>query len=168
MKVHPHPEPDEPFYHRNSILWRRLLVFALGFSFLACLLALWTTGTVFGYPASFLPLPLMLFIQTNRLAILIIPLLSLLACYIALRYVTGGIMTCPDRYLDERQKMVRDRAHHHAYKIVNFVCLLIVLCLSLNAILFPAPAKGIPGKPVIAYSGVVRAFTTNFQKTIPP
>jgi hypothetical protein len=152
MKVHPHPEPDEPVTYRNSMLWRRFLVFALGFSFLACLLALWATGTVFGDPAQFLPFTLMLFIQNNRLVILIFPLLSLLACYLLLRHVTSDIMACPDRYLDERQKMVRDRAHHHAYKIVNFVCLLIVLCLSLNAILFPVPAKGIVSKRVVAFN----------------
>ncbi len=158
MKVHPHPEPDEPFNYRNSMLWRRFLVFALGLSFLACLLALWLTGTVFSNPIQLLSLTLMIFIQSNRLAILIVPLLSLLVCYLLLRHVTGDIMACPDRYLDERQRMVRDRAHHHAYKIVNFACLLIVLCLSLNAILFPVPARGIVPRRVISFSRIVSTY----------
>jgi hypothetical protein len=149
MKIHPHPEADEPFNYRYAVLWRRFLVFALGLSFLACLLALWVTGTVFGNPAQFLPSTLMFLVQQNRLVILIVPLLGLLVCYLWLRHVTGDIMVCPDRYLDERQKMVRDRAHHHAYKIVNFVCLLIVLCLSLNAILFPVRA-GAPYKRMVS------------------
>ena len=41
---------------------------------------------------------------------------------VGMRSITHDIMASPERYLDERQKMVRDKAHRNAYKIVKPYC----------------------------------------------
>lgn len=38
-------------------------------------------------------------------------------------------MAVPERYLDERQKMVRDQAHRSAFRLVKLICCLIPLLL---------------------------------------
>jgi hypothetical protein len=84
-------------------------------------------------------------IESNRMSILILPLISLVACYFTLRHITGDIMGNPDRYLDERQKMVRDQAHRSAYRLVKLACLLIPLAFFLHSMLgaghAPVPAQ---------------------------
>ena len=47
-------------------------------------------------------------------------------------------MACPERYLDERQKMIRDCAHRRAYKIVQVACLFIPLCFFVYSLLWSA------------------------------
>ncbi len=138
-------EPEEVLHDKSSLFWRRFLVLALYLSFTACLLALWLTGSIIGDPGQLLPAWLMHTIESNRLSILILPLISLVACYFTLRHITGDIMGNPDRYLDERQKMVRDQAHRSAYRLVKLACLLIPLAFFLHSMLgaghAPVPAQ---------------------------
>lgn len=149
MKHYPQPsmdEPEEVLHDKSSLFWRRCLVLALYLSFAACLLALWLTGSIIGDPGQFLPAWLMHAIENNRLSILILPLISLIACYFTLRHITSDIMGYPDRFLDERQKMVRDQAHRSAYRLIKLACLLIPLAFFLHSMLgaghnTPVPAQ---------------------------
>jgi hypothetical protein len=116
-----------PLLHRRpSLVLRRFLVIALYLSFFACLAALWLSGTLLGNPDdTFLPAWLLQGMATHRLFVLIVPFVSLVACYGAVRHITGEIMAVPERYLDERQRMVRDQAHRSAFKIIKLACLFI-------------------------------------------
>ena len=123
---------------RPFLLGRRLFVLGLYGSFLGCLVALWLTGTLFGHPDQVLPDWLMQGIESSRYIVLAVPLICLAACYGGLRYVTAEIMGCPERFLDERQKMVRDRAHRSAYKVMKLGALLVPLAICAGAMFLPA------------------------------
>ena len=111
---------------RHASLWRcRLLVVAFSASVLTCLAALWFSGTLLSAPDGLLSVPFLSFIAAHRLLVLSAPAVILVVCYIGLRRLTGEIMIVPERYLDERQKMVRDQAHRSAFKLVKLACLLI-------------------------------------------
>ncbi len=84
------------------------------------------------------------FIVTQPLIVLLVPLLILLCCYFLLRLMTYEIIAWPERFLDERQQIVRDRAHRNAYKIVKVACLLVPLYLCLHAVLWTAQAPASP------------------------
>ena len=112
--------------HRRFMLWLgRSLVVALVLSFLACLAAFWLSGTLLSAPDHLLPMAFLQALASQRLLVLIAPAVCLVICYVALRSLTSGIMVVPERYLDERQKMLRDQAHRSAFKVIKFACLLI-------------------------------------------
>lgn len=111
---------------RRATVWvGRSLVIGLGLSFLACLAALWLSGTLLSAPDHLLPMAFLRTLAANRILLLCAPVASLVICYAALRSLTVEVMAVPERYLDERQKMLRDRAHRSAFKMIKFVCLLI-------------------------------------------
>lgn len=130
-------EMEEDHAQQTPSEWRRFLVLMLYLSFFACLVAFLLVGTAFGGLNQILPTWLMSSIQNNRLAVLILPLASLLTCSIALRRTTNAILAGPDRYLDERQKTLRDRIHRRTYSIIKPVCLLIPALFLLQAVLWP-------------------------------
>src|SRR5581483_8336135 len=78
--------------------------------------------------------------------VLLVPLLILIGCYFLLRLMTYELLAWPERFLDERQQIVRDKAHRNAYKIVKVACLLVPLYLCLHAVLWTpqAPAPTLP------------------------
>lgn len=124
-------------------LWiHRLLVIALYLSGLACLLAIWFSGTLFSNASQILPLWLLREVTDHRVSILGASCACLLIWYAMLRHVTGDIMAVPERYLDERQKMVRDQAHRSAFTLVKLLCCLIPLLLLTQYFLprHPTPA----------------------------
>jgi hypothetical protein len=130
---------DEPAEERpQPRLWRRLLVSALYLSFFACLVSLSLTGAFFGGPTSVLSGWLMSIMENNHVVLLLAPLLSLLVCAVAIRLVAGETMTAPERYLDERQKMVRDQAHRSAYSILKPICFLVFLGFVVQRAFWPA------------------------------
>lgn len=133
-----HQDPEEALPSWSSLVVHRLSILILYFSFFACLVSLLLTSPIFGEPNKILSPELILFIKKNHLSILLIPLISLLVCHLSLRYLTGQIMACPERYLDERQKMIRDSAHRRAYKIVQVACLFIPLCFFVYSLLWSA------------------------------
>lgn len=136
---------DEPFEQKSPLIRRRLLVLGLYLSFLACLTGLWLTANVTGGLEHKLPSRIVNFIATQPVVVLLVPLLILLGCYFLLRLMTYEILAWPERFLDERQQMVRDRAYRNAYKFVKVACLLVPLYLCLHAALWtaqtPAPAS---------------------------
>lgn len=138
-------ELDGPFEQKSAVIRRRLLVLGLYLSFLACLTGLWLTGNSFGNPGQLLRGDIANFIASRPAVVLLVPLASLLGCYFLLRHITYEIIAWPERFLDERQQMVRDHAHRNAYKIVKVACLLIPLYLCLHAVFWtpqaPAPAQ---------------------------
>lgn len=125
----------------TSSLWlRRLLVIALYASFLICLLTIWLSGTLFGDPAQVLQPWLLQMIDVYRTFMLIASALLLLVFYSLLRHTTGEIMVMPERYLDERQKVIRDQAHRSAFTFVKFACCLIPALLFIQHFLLKQSA----------------------------
>ncbi|MHB8599408.1 MAG: hypothetical protein ACYDER_21680 [Ktedonobacteraceae bacterium] len=131
-------ELDEPFEQKSAVIRCRLLVLGLYLSFLACLTGLWLTANVSAGLEHKLPFRIVNFIATQPVVVLLVPLLILLGCYFLLRLMTYEIIAWPERFLDERQQIVRDRAHRNAYKIVKVACLLVPLYLCLHAALWTA------------------------------
>lgn len=112
----------------------RCLVVAFFASFVAFLVALWLTGIFTSNPTWLFFPPwssLSLFALRNRWLVLVLPAIALACCYLALRWRTGEIMAVPDRYLDERQRMVRDQAHRSAFRLLKFSVVLLPLALIL-------------------------------------
>jgi hypothetical protein len=139
---------------------RRLLTIGLYLSYLACLAGLLLIGNVLGQAHAFFPDIFGLGKQSEsmRLALLIVPLCVLCVCYIRLRRMTGRIMQLPERKLDERQRLVRDRAHRIAYRIITLLCLAILAYVCLHSLLLsasppPTPAASEPAsvRPPIGY-----------------
>lgn len=150
-------EPNEPFASTSFTIPHRLLVIGLYLSFLACVAALWLTGNFFGDPGHILPYNVANFIANRRVAVLLVPLLSLLCCYCLLRSITHDIMASPERYLDERQKMVRDKAHRNAYKIVKAACFIVPFYLCLHA-LFWAGQAPVPTVTSVVHTTAVPSY----------
>jgi len=148
-------EPNEPFANTSFTVPHRLLVISLYLSFLACVAALWLSSNFFGDPGHILPYNVANFITNRRVAVLLFPLLGLLGCYCLLRSITHDIMASPERYLDERQKMVRDKAHRNAYKIVKAACFLVPFYLCLHALFWAGQA------PAPTVTTVVRTTTVS-------
>ena len=118
-------EPDDDIYDDDSSHnERRLLTIGLYLSYLACLAGLLLIGNVLGQAHALFPdiLGLAQKSESMRFALLIAPLFVLCACYIRLRRMTGKIMQLPERKLDERQRLVRDRAHRVAYRVITVLC----------------------------------------------
>jgi len=136
-------EPIDDIYDDvPSHLERRLLTIGLYLSYIACLAGLLLIGNVLGQTHAVFPDIFGLGKQSEsmRFALLIVPLFVLCACYIRLRRMTGKIMQLPERKLDERQRLVRDRAHRLAYRIITLLCLAILayLCIH-NMVLTASP-----------------------------
>jgi hypothetical protein len=126
---------------------RRLLTIGLYLSYIACLAALWLISALSGQTHTFFPDIFGLADQSEsiRFSLLVVPLFVLCACYFRLRRMTGKIMQLPARKLDERQRLVRDRAHRVAYRIIAILCLAILAYLCIHNMLVaasppPAPA----------------------------
>lgn len=141
-------EPDDTIYDDiASHTERRLLTIGLYLSYIACLAALWLISTLSGQTHAFFPDIFGLANQSEsiRFSLLVVPLFVLCVCYFRLRRVTGKIMQLPARKLDERQRLVRDRAHSIAYRIIAVLCLAILAYLCIHNMLVtasppPAPA----------------------------
>jgi len=140
-------------------------------SVLACLLTIWLSGTLFANASQILPLWLLREATDHRVFVLGVSCICLVIWYGILRHVTGDIMAVPERYLDERQKMVRDQAHRSAFALVKLLCCLIPLLFLAQYFLprQPTPATALtvavaPVQPVvwstveIPGSGIVQQF----------
>jgi hypothetical protein len=97
-------------------------------------------------------------------------LIVLCACYFKLRHLTGKIMQLPERKLDERQRMVRNRAHRVAYRIFTILCLAILAYLCVHSLLLsasPPVAHSLVAKvrPVVSYILVTKDAQTWFTQT---
>src|SRR5215831_8182175 len=86
---------------------RRLLVFVLCLSYIGCLATMWY---IWNAPRQAFDTFWMSFGQ-SRFTLIILPILILSICYFSLRHITGDIIGWGVKYLDERQRMVRDQAH---------------------------------------------------------
>jgi hypothetical protein len=71
----------------------------------------------------------------SRFTLIILPILILSICYFSLRHITGDIIGWGVKYLDERQRMVRDQAHRSAYKIIALLCVFTPLYLIIQNVL---------------------------------
>jgi hypothetical protein len=116
---------------------RRLLIVVLCLSYLACLAGLWLIGNLPGQTHAVLP-GIFGLGQNMRFALLAVPLVGLCASYFRLRHLTGKIMHLPERKLDERQRMVRNRAHRIAYRIITMLCLAILAYICVHSMLLSA------------------------------
>jgi hypothetical protein len=150
---------------------RRLLIVVLCLSYLACLAGLWLIGNFPGQAHAVLP-GIFGLGQNTRFALLAVPLVGLCASYFRLRHLTGKIMQLPERKLDERQRMIRNRAHRIAYRIITMLCLAILAYICVHSMLLsatpPATTGGVTNalisafpRPVISEfpSKIARAFT---------
>lgn len=160
-------ELDEPFEQKSAVMRCRLLVLGLYLSFLACLTGLWLTANATGGLEQKLPSGIANFIATEPVVVLLVPLASLLGCYFLLRHITYDIIAWPERFLDERQQMVRDHAHRNAYKLVKVACLLIPLYLCLHTVFWnaqaPAPASTFVHQATIFFDVAADPVMTGVQ-----
>lgn len=141
-------EIDEIQGRRVSLKLSRFLVLTLIVCFLTSLAALWFSGTLLSTPDQVLPTSLLQVLAAHRVLLLIVPVACLVVCYGALRSLTGEIVAVPVRYLDERQRMLRDQAQRSAFKIMKFACLLIPLGFLVPHLpWFDAPPVGAPVAP---------------------
>src|SRR6266851_9745003 len=94
-----------------------------------------------------------------RFALLAVPLVGLCASYFRLRHLTGKIMQLPERKLDERQRMIRNRAHRIAYRIITMLCLAILAYICVHSMLLSATPPATTG-------GVTNALIREFPSKI--
>jgi hypothetical protein len=147
-------EPEDDIYDDDSShSERRLLTIGLYLSYIACLAGLLLIGNVLGQAHALFPDILGLGQQSEsmRFALLIVPLFVLCACYIRLRRMTGKIMQLHERKLDERQRLVRDRAHRIAYRVITVLCLAILAYVCLHSLLLSASPPPTPASSQTAY-----------------
>lgn len=142
---------------RRTMLWLgKGLVVGFVLCLLASVAAFWFSGVLLSPPDQLLPIIFLKTLATNRLLVLCVPVICLGACYIALRSLTAEIMGMPERYLDERQKMIRDQAHRSAFKIIKFASVLIPVAFVLPHLpWFNTPAPAITAPPAILGKVVV-------------
>lgn len=131
---------EEGLYRRSTLLMRCLIVGGAYLSFAASVAALLLNWSIPTHVPSWFPHWLIYLIENNRIATLLLPLLCLFVCYCALRYITGDILARPERYLDERQKMLRDQVHRSAYKVLKSACLVVPIAILLYSLFWSAPA----------------------------
>lgn len=132
---------------RVALRMGRCLVMGLVLSFLVCVATFWLSGTLLSAPTQLLPIDFLQMLAANRILVLCIPIVCLVACYLALRSLTAEIMAVPERYLDERQKMLRDQAHRSAFKLIKFSSVLIPIAFILPHLPWfnsPAPVAAHP------------------------
>lgn len=132
--------PNDDIYVDASDTERRLLIIGLYMSYFVCLAGLWLIDNALGQAHAFIPNFLGPGQQSGNFhfAFLIVPLIVLYACYFKLRCLTGKIMQLPESQLDERQRMVRNRAHRVAYRIFTILCLAILAYLCVHSMLLSA------------------------------
>lgn len=123
----PIEETDAQTDRHSSLGLNRLLVLALVLCAGGCLAAIWLSGILLSAPDHLLPASFLQLIARHRPLTLLAPAICLGICYWRLRTLTGEIITLPERYLDERQQMLRDQAHRSAFKIIKLACVLIPL-----------------------------------------
>ncbi|MBO0780767.1 MAG: hypothetical protein J2P37_18240 [Ktedonobacteraceae bacterium] len=147
-------ESDEMPDQRPAPYVRRLVVGAFYLCFVTCLVALLLNWIVPDHVPMWLPTWLVPIIEHNRVATLLLPPAGLLICYWSLRSMTGDILARPDRYLDERQKLLRDQAHRSAYKVLKRACLVAPILVLLCALLWqtPAPAQPAPTPQTVTFT----------------
>jgi hypothetical protein len=137
---------------------RRLLIVVLCLSYLACLAGLWLIGNFPGQAHAVLP-GIFGLGQNTRFALLAVPLVGLCASYFRLRHLTGKIMQLPEKKLDERQRMIRNRAHRIAYRIITMLCLAILAYICVHSMLLSATPPATTG-------GVTNALIREFPSKI--
>ncbi len=137
---------------------RRLLIVVLCLSYLACLAGLWLIGNFPGQAHAVLP-GIFGLGQNMRFALLAVPLVGLCASYFRLRHLTGKIMQLPERKLDERQRMIRNRAHRIAYRIITMLCLAILAYICVHSMLLSATPPATTG-------GVTNALIPAFPRPV--
>ncbi len=155
MMNEPNDSTSEDVPSRNE---RRLLIVVLCLSYLACLAGLWLIGNFPGQAHAVLP-GIFGLGQNMRFALLAVPLVGLCASYFRLRHLTGKIMQLPERKLDERQRMVRNRAHRIAYRIITMLCLAILAYICVHSMLLSATPPATTG-------GVTNALISAFPRPV--
>ena len=139
---------------------RRLLIVVLCLSYLACLAGLWLIGNFPGQSHAVFPAIFGLG-QNMRFALLAVPLVGLYASYFRLRHLTGKIMQLPERKLDERQRMIRNRAHRIAYRIITMLCLAILAYICVHSMQLSATPPTTP-------SGITSAVPAHISALLRP
>ena len=138
-------EPEEISQKRPTQFMRYLTVSGLYLSFLTCLLALLLNWLIPTHMMVWMPDWLISVVENNRIATLLVPLSLLFVCYWEVRDMTGDILARPERYLDERQQMLRDQVHRSAYKILKCACLAVPVLILVGSLLLsravPAPTQ---------------------------
>ncbi len=124
---------DEHSTQESTPLWlNRSLIVAFLLCLIAFLTALWLSNTLIYIPDQWSSTPLIQFLITYRVPVLLLLAASVLTCHLALRFLTREILGVPERFLDERQKIARDQAHRSAFKFVHVSFLLIPAVLVLK------------------------------------
>jgi len=136
---------------------RRLLIVVLCLSYLACLAGLWLIGNFPGQAHAVFPAIFGLG-QNTRFALLVVPLVGLCASYFRLRHLTGKLMQLPERKLDERQRMIRNRAHRVAYRIITVLCLAVLAYICIHSLLLSATPPTATGGVIPAAPAHIAAF----------
>lgn len=139
---------------------RRLLIVVLCLSYLACFAGLWLIGNFPGQAHAVLP-GIFGLGQNIPFALLAVPLVGLCASYFRLRHLTGKIMQLSERKLDERQRMIRDRAHRIAYRIITMLCLAILAYICVHSMLLSATPPTTP-------SGITSAVPAHISALVRP
>lgn len=137
---------------------RRLLVLVLFLCYLAGLGALWYAWNApqGWFDTSWTPFAF------TRFAPVVLSFVILCACYARLRRITGTIMDWREKRLDERQRMVRDKAHRVAYKIVTVACVALAAFTGYHSIFAPPPAAA-PATPALSSSIIHWVFSPDIS-----
>ncbi len=138
---------------RATVRLGRGLALALVLSFLACLSALWLSGTLISAPDQVVPVGYLQMLADNRVLVLCVPFALLVICYVALRSLTREIMVGPVNRLDERQQTLRSQAQATAFKIIKYASVLIPV-----GFVLPHLPWFNPGTPVAPVGGVPPNF----------
>lgn len=146
-------EPEDMLQKRPTLFMRYLTVSGLYLSFFICLVALLLNWLIPAHTMVWMPGWLTQVVENNHIATLIVPLLFLCICYWEVRDMTGHILAIPERYLDERQQMLRDQVHRSAYKILKCACLVVPVAILLFSILLSHP---VPVQPSPQFINIVR------------
>lgn len=147
--VHENEMLEEMRDKRATLRLGRGLVMGLGVSFLACLAALWFSGTLLSAPDQILPLSFLQMLAANRVLILCAPMICLVICYASLRSLTAEITAMPEHLLDERQKTLRDQAHRSAFKIIKWSSVLIPIGFVLPHLPWFNPSPAVAVTPLV-------------------
>jgi uncharacterized membrane protein YhdT len=107
-------DPEDMLQKRPGRFMRYLTVCGLYLSFFTCLAALLLNWLIPAHMMIWMPDWLIQMVENNRIATLIVPLLFLIICYWEVRDITSDILAIPERYLDERQRMLRDQVQRSA------------------------------------------------------
>ena len=142
-------EPEDVLQKRSTRFMRYLTISGLYISFFISLAALLLNWLIPAHSMVWVPDWLIQVVENNRIATLIVPLLFLSVCYWEIRDMTGDILAIPERYLDERQRMLRDQVHRSAYKILKCACLAVPVLILLCSLLLSHPAPVQPSSNVL-------------------